>query len=50
MPNTAADSWGILLIPGALNRGIRAPDAQCEGIMEEIKKAARERGKNMGLT
>jgi hypothetical protein len=28
MPNAAADSWGILLIHGALNRGIGAPDAQ----------------------
>jgi rhodanese-related sulfurtransferase len=45
-----ADSWGILLIWRARKRGIGPLDAQSEGIMEEIKKTARERGKKLGLS
>jgi rhodanese-related sulfurtransferase len=57
MPNAGADSWGILLIRSALNRGIGCLIArvQCTGpaynlLVEDIKKAAQERGKKMGLT
>src|SRR5687768_18623697 len=50
MPNADADSWGILLIWDALNRGMAHSDAQRKGTMDEIRKTAAERGRKMGLT
>jgi hypothetical protein len=49
VPNGGAGCWGILLIRDAPYRGNRHLIAQCEGVVDEIKKSAQDRGKKKGL-